>query len=149
MEAPPLERKLVAILAADVASYSRMMEVDEEGTLATLSAFRSVTDRLIAHHEGRICGTAGDSILEAFGSALAAEGKAVLYISHVLEVVEQICGRVIVIAQGKICANAAPSELTQLMHLPSLESVFAQLVQQQDTKTVASEMIEVMRATHA
>jgi ABC-2 type transport system ATP-binding protein len=82
-------------------------------------------------------------------SALAAEGKAILYISHVLEVVEQICARVIVIAQGKIRANAAPSELTQLMQLPSLESVFAQLVQQQDTKTVASEMIEVMRATHA
>ena len=72
MEAPPLERKLVAILAADVASYSRMMEIDEEGTLATLSAFRSVTDRLISRHEGRICGTAGDSILAAFGSALAA-----------------------------------------------------------------------------
>src|ERR1700729_840373 len=72
MEAPPLERKLVAILAADVASYSRLMEIDGEGTLATLSAFRLVTDRLIARHEGRICGTAGDSILAAFGSALAA-----------------------------------------------------------------------------
>jgi adenylate cyclase len=72
MEAPPLERKLVAILAADVASYSRLMEIDEEGTLATLSAFRLVTDRLITQHEGRICGTAGDSILAAFGSALAA-----------------------------------------------------------------------------
>src|ERR1700761_1056080 len=72
MEAPPLERKLVAILAADVASYSRLMEVDEEGTLATLSNFRLVTDRLISRHEGRICGTAGDSILAAFGSALAA-----------------------------------------------------------------------------
>jgi adenylate cyclase len=72
MEAPPLERKLVAILAADVASYSRLMEIDEEGTLATLSTFRLVTDRLIARHEGRICGTAGDSILAAFGSALAA-----------------------------------------------------------------------------
>jgi adenylate cyclase len=71
MEAPPLERKLVAILAADVASYSRLMEVDEEGTLATLSAFRMVTDGLISRHEGRICGTAGD-ILAAFGSALAA-----------------------------------------------------------------------------
>ena len=54
MEAPPLERKLVAILAADVASYSRLMEIDEEGTLATLSAFRLVTDRLISRHEGRI-----------------------------------------------------------------------------------------------
>jgi adenylate cyclase len=72
MEAPPLERKLVAILAADVASYSRLMEIDEEGTLANLSAFRVVTDGLISRHEGRICGTAGDSILAAFGSALAA-----------------------------------------------------------------------------
>src|SRR5271170_6828683 len=72
MEAPSLERKLVAILAADVASYSRLMEVDEEGTLATLSAFRVVTDSLISRHDGRICGTAGDSILAAFGSALAA-----------------------------------------------------------------------------
>jgi hypothetical protein len=48
------------------------MEIDEEGTLATLSAFRLVTDRLISQHDGRICGTAGDSILAAFGSALAA-----------------------------------------------------------------------------
>src|SRR6202023_2898069 len=72
MEAPPLERKLVAILAADVARYSRLMEIDEEGTVATLSAFRLVTDRLFSQHEGRICGTAGDSILAAFGSALAA-----------------------------------------------------------------------------
>jgi adenylate cyclase len=72
MEAPPLERKLVAILAADVAGYSRLMESDEEGTLATLSTFRLVTDDLILRHGGRICGTAGDSILAAFASALAA-----------------------------------------------------------------------------
>jgi adenylate cyclase len=72
MEAPPLERKLIAILAADVAGYTRLMERDEEGTLATLSTFRSVTDDLIARHGGRICGTAGDSVLAAFGSALAA-----------------------------------------------------------------------------
>jgi adenylate cyclase len=72
MEAPPLERRLVAILAADVEGYSRLMEIDEEGTLQTLSAFRSVTDELISRHSGRICGTAGDSILAAFASALAA-----------------------------------------------------------------------------
>ena len=72
MEAPPLERKHVAILAADVAGYSRLMESDEEGTLTTLSAFRAVTDGLISRHGGRICGTAGDSVLAAFGSALAA-----------------------------------------------------------------------------
>src|ERR1700760_2945349 len=72
MEAPPLERKLVAILAADVAGYSRLMGIDEEGTLATLSSLRSITDKLIERHGGRICGTAGHSILAAFGSALAA-----------------------------------------------------------------------------
>jgi class 3 adenylate cyclase len=72
MEAPPLERKLVAILAADVAGYSRLMGTDEEGTLATLSAFRTVTDALIAQHSGRICGTAGDSVLAEFASVFAA-----------------------------------------------------------------------------
>jgi adenylate cyclase len=72
MEAPSLERKLVAILAADVAGYSRLMGIDEEGTLSRLSAFRQVTDGLISQHGGRICGTAGDSVLAAFGSALAA-----------------------------------------------------------------------------
>jgi ABC-2 type transport system ATP-binding protein len=81
-------------------------------------------------------------------AALAADGKAVLYISHVLEVVEQVCSRVIVISQGHILANAAPSELTQLMQLPSLEKVFAQLVQQEDTKSVAGEFVEAMKVKH-
>src|ERR1700678_1487728 len=72
MEAPPLERKLIAILAADVAGYSRLMGIDEEGTLATLSAFRTLTDALIAQHSGRICGTAGDSVLAEFASVFAA-----------------------------------------------------------------------------
>jgi ABC-2 type transport system ATP-binding protein len=80
--------------------------------------------------------------------ALSSEGKAILYISHVLEVVEQICHRVIVIAGGSILADAAPAELTRLMHLPNLESVFAQLVQQQDTKTTAQELVNVMGVTY-
>jgi ABC-2 type transport system ATP-binding protein len=80
---------------------------------------------------------------------LAAEGKAVLYISHVLEVVEQVCSRVIVIAKGRVLADAPPADLTKLMSLPNLESVFAQLVQQQDTRTLAQQMVEVMRIAHA
>lgn len=76
---------------------------------------------------------------------LAAEGKAVLYISHVLEVVEQVCRRVIVIAKGRVLADASPSELTQLMSLPNLESVFAQLTEQQDTRTQAQRMVEVIQ----
>jgi ABC-2 type transport system ATP-binding protein len=80
---------------------------------------------------------------------LAAAGKAVLYISHVLEIVEQVCDRVIVIAQGKILADAPPSDLTRLMQLPSLEKVFAQLVRQQDTRAAAHNMVEAMRMGNA
>lgn len=81
-------------------------------------------------------------------SSLASLGKGVLYISHVLETVEQVCNRVIVIARGRIQADASPSELTTLMKLPNLESVFAQLVQQQDTRATAQEIVEVMRIAH-
>jgi ABC-2 type transport system ATP-binding protein len=80
---------------------------------------------------------------------LAADGKAILYISHVLEVVEQICDRVVVIAKGTILADASPAELTTVMKLTNLESAFAQLVQQQDTKVVARELVAAMRVKNA
>jgi class 3 adenylate cyclase len=72
MEAPHLERKLIAILAADIEGYSRLMSIDEVATLATLSAHRTVADALIAQHGGRICNTAGDSVLAEFSSVFAA-----------------------------------------------------------------------------
>jgi adenylate cyclase len=72
MEAPPLERRLVAILAADVEGYSRLMHSDEEATMATLSACRALADELIAQHRGRIANTAGDSVLAEFASVLDA-----------------------------------------------------------------------------
>jgi ABC-2 type transport system ATP-binding protein len=81
--------------------------------------------------------------------ALAAQGKAILYISHVLEVVELICNRVIVIARGRILADAPPSELKNSLQLANLESVFAQLVQQQDTQSAARELVEIMAVHHA
>jgi len=79
---------------------------------------------------------------------LAAHGKAILYISHVLEVVEQICSRVIVISNGRILADAHPAELAKLMHLPNLESAFTQLVRQQNTRVVAQQIVEIMQAAH-
>jgi adenylate cyclase len=72
LEAPRLERRLVAILAADIVGYSRHMERDEAGALATLSRLRVVADELIASHKGRITGTAGDSILAEFSSVVDA-----------------------------------------------------------------------------
>jgi class 3 adenylate cyclase len=72
VEAPRLERKLVAILAADVEGYSRHMERDEAATLATLSAHRVIVDELVGSHSGRITGTAGDSVLAEFASVVEA-----------------------------------------------------------------------------
>jgi adenylate cyclase len=71
---PPenVERKLTAILHADIKGYSRLMGEDEVGTLRMLTASREVTDALIQHHHGRIVGTAGDSILAEFASAVEA-----------------------------------------------------------------------------
>jgi ABC-2 type transport system ATP-binding protein len=79
---------------------------------------------------------------------LSLQGKAVLYISHVLETVEQVCQRVIVIAKGRVLADAAPSELKSMTSLPNLERVFAQLVEQQDTRLVAEKIVEVMQIAH-
>src|SRR4051794_37959370 len=67
-----VERRLVAIFAADVAGYSRLVSQDETGTLRTLAAHREIMDRLIAEHGGRIANTAGDSVLAEFPSAVDA-----------------------------------------------------------------------------
>ncbi|HEY7688532.1 MAG TPA: adenylate/guanylate cyclase domain-containing protein, partial [Dongiaceae bacterium] len=67
-----MERKLAAILAADVAGYSRLMEADEEGTLAALRGHREVADGLIAAHRGRVFNSAGDSVIAEFASAVEA-----------------------------------------------------------------------------
>ena len=70
--APPIERKLAAIFAADVAGYSRLMRADEASTIRALTDHREVMDRLIAQHRGRIANTAGDSVLAEFPSVVEA-----------------------------------------------------------------------------
>jgi len=73
-----MERRLAAILAADLVAYSRLMGVDEEGTLARLGALRaSLVDPGIAAHRGRIVKTTGDGFLADFASALDAVNFAV------------------------------------------------------------------------
>jgi adenylate cyclase len=68
----PVERKLAAIFAADIAGYSRLMARDEVGTLTRLKACRTIVDELIAAHRGRIFNTAGDSVVADFASAVDA-----------------------------------------------------------------------------
>ncbi len=69
VDSPAVERKLAAIFAADVAEYSRLMGVDEVGTLRRLQAYRAILDELVAIHHGRIFNTAGDSVVADFSSA--------------------------------------------------------------------------------
>jgi len=71
MEAPHLERKLVAILAADIEGFSSHMERDEVGTLAVLSSHRLIIDASITEFGGRITSTAGDSVLAEFASVVS------------------------------------------------------------------------------
>ena len=68
-----VQRRLAAVLAADVAGYSRLMGADEEGTLAALKALRrEILDPIITDHRGRVVKTTGDGILVEFASAVDA-----------------------------------------------------------------------------
>jgi len=67
-----MERRLAAILAADVAGYSRLMERDEAGTLEALKCRRrNILAPLLTEHHGRIVKLMGDGVLVEFGSAVA------------------------------------------------------------------------------
>src|SRR5215813_3254111 len=72
-----MARHLAAILAADVAGYSRMMAHNEAETLRILGLYRSVISDLIAEHDGRVFNSAGDSVLAEFSSAVQAVRAAV------------------------------------------------------------------------
>jgi adenylate cyclase len=89
-----MERKLAAILAADVAGYSRLMGADEEGTLKALRAHREVVDGLIATRRGRIFNSAGDSVIAEFASAVEATLCAV-------EIQHEINGRNLTVPKEK------------------------------------------------
>jgi ABC-2 type transport system ATP-binding protein len=72
---------------------------------------------------------------------LAAKGKTILYISHVLEVVEKVCANVVIIYKGRIRAADSVENLRDLMNAPSLEEIFGQLVEQRDLEAVARDIV--------
>src|SRR5947207_11585203 len=67
-----VNRRLAAILAADVVGYSRLMEADEAGTARLLREHRAAANPIVAQHEGRIVKTTGDGVLIEFPSAVGA-----------------------------------------------------------------------------
>jgi len=85
------------------------------------------------------------SIIKDLLQRLAQEGKIIIYSSHILEIVEKICSRVIILHKGTIVADDSVSNLQGLMKLPSLERIFGQLVAQEDTDATAKEIVDVMK----
>src|SRR3989441_9663836 len=67
-----IERKLTAILSADVKGYSRLMGEDEEATIRTLTAYRAVMTTLIQQQRGRVVDSPGDNLLAEFASVVDA-----------------------------------------------------------------------------
>jgi ABC-2 type transport system ATP-binding protein len=83
-------------------------------------------------------------ILRSLLGAFAARNKMVLYSSHVLEVVEKICDRVLILSKGRIVAYDSVARLRELNQKSSLEAVFAELTQTDDANTIAARMLEVV-----
>src|SRR5499426_987289 len=67
-----MERKLAAIFSTDVAGYSRLMGDDEEATIRTLTAYRTLISSLIQRHRGRVVDSPGDNLLAEFASVVDA-----------------------------------------------------------------------------
>lgn len=88
--------------------------------------------------------TANSLLFRHLLMTLAARGKTILYISHILELVEKVCAHVVVIYKGRIVADDSVDRLRDLMRLPNLEEIFVQLVQQDDVQARAREIAALM-----
>ena len=85
-------------------------------------------------------------MLKAFVRALADEGKIVVFSSHVLEVVEQVCSRVVILKDGRIVGHDSVANLRHTLQLPSLDAVFAALTAEENVEDRRRELIRAMKA---
>lgn len=85
-------------------------------------------------------------LLKGFVRALTTEGKIVVFSSHVLEVVEQVCSRVVILKDGRIVGHDSVSSLRDTLQLPSLDAVFVALTAEENVDDRRRELIRVMKA---
>ncbi|MBI2685117.1 MAG: ABC transporter ATP-binding protein [Acidobacteria bacterium] len=83
-------------------------------------------------------------VLRSLLRALAGRGKIVLYSSHVLEVVEKVASSVLILRKGEVAAHDSVANLQAMMAEKSLEGVFAQLTQAEDTEAIARKILETV-----
>jgi ABC-2 type transport system ATP-binding protein len=85
-------------------------------------------------------------VLRSLLHSLAARGKIILYSSHVLEVVEKVASSVLILRKGRVVAHDSVARLREVMSESSLEGVFTQLVNPEDTESVARRILNVVAA---
>ena len=88
-------------------------------------------------------------MLRSLLRGLAARGKMILYSSHVLEVVEKVCSDVLILRKGEVVAYDSIDRLRELMSQPSLEGVFAQLTEVEDSDSLAGQVLDAMSSGSA
>jgi ABC-2 type transport system ATP-binding protein len=146
-----LEKKIPAFLelfgiaeAADqnIASYSKGMKQK----ILISAALLHNPDVLIFDEPDSGLDVTTALVLRHLVQQLAREGKGVLYSSHVLEVVEKLCSKVMVLHRGKVVADASVDELRSVVASKSLEEVFAQLVLREDPQTTARDIATLVTA---
>ena len=86
-------------------------------------------------------------VLKAFVRTIAADGRMVVFSSHVLEVVEQVCSRVVILKDGHMVGHDSVERLRAMLRLPSLDAVFASLVEEDDSEARCRSMIAAMRTS--
>jgi len=85
-------------------------------------------------------------VLKGFIRALADEGRMILFSSHVLEVVEQVCSRVVILREGRVVGHDSVSSLRTTLQLSSLDAVFSALVSEDDATERARALVAAMKA---
>jgi len=151
MPASSMNRKIDALLdlfglidagAQDISSYSKGMKQK----ILVIAALLHDPDLLIFDEPDSGLDVTAALVVRHLIATLALRGKAVLYTSHILDVVEKLCTRVIVIHDGSIVADDSVTKLRELLASSSLEQVFARLVLRQDPERTARDIADVVTA---
>jgi ABC-2 type transport system ATP-binding protein len=151
LPAPIMDRKIGALLdlfglaaAAEqsISAYSKGMKQK----VLIIAALLHDPDVLVFDEPDSGLDVTATLVLRHLVRTLAERGKAILYSSHVLEVVEKLCTRVIVLHRGRVVADDSVAKLRELMASSSLEEVFSQLVLRVDPERTARDIADVVTA---
>jgi ABC-2 type transport system ATP-binding protein len=149
MPPSPMDRKIGALLelfglsdAAEqgLTSYSKGMKQK----VLVIAALLHDPDLLIFDEPDSGLDVTAALVMRHLVANLAARGKAILYTSHILDVVEKLCTRVIVLHEGRVVADDSVTQLRTLLASSSLEEVFAHLVLRRDPERIARDIADVV-----